>query len=361
MRTNQLSSLDIKRKNHPSTDPKKSIRSPNAQETGIVSYTNPRKGDSSYMNAQRFSPQKSQEGQTYSRKKRPIYVHSEDGKDKRIEPLQVKQGRQGKQGMRDTKSYPTLLEPEKHSSDDDEKEFGVINVSKITPSPRKKKRLSIYDEIEGLLDLNDDDGDDGDSKQIERKKLKVSTTSDGRIDLIRSFEEAKYGTKQDIAKKHKLKGIPKPITSRSELLQRARAHFEEMKLVLEGKCPPSIYYERAKRIRKNSSHETMTAKEQTRVDWELFYGGYYGFQRQSIIGKEITKVCQNELQKQRKNPTISYWSIPSFATHVLANEVIIQMIMEDLKLDYDAAEAVCTETTDYGIAIADKIEIEDDY
>lgn len=54
MRTNQLSSLDIKRKNHPSTDPKKSIRSPNAQETGIVSYTNPRKGDSSYMNAQRF-------------------------------------------------------------------------------------------------------------------------------------------------------------------------------------------------------------------------------------------------------------------------------------------------------------------
>lgn len=57
---------------------------------------------------------------------------------------------------------------------------------------------------------------------------------------------------------------------------------------------------------------------------------------------------------------MSYWSIPSFATHVLANEIIIRMIMEDLNLDFETAEKFCQESTDYGIVIADKVDIEDD-
>ena len=49
-----------------------------------------------------------------------------------------------------------------------------------------------------------------------------------------------------------------------------------------------------------------------------------------------------------------------FSTYVLANEIIIRMIMEDMNLDFDKAEKFCLETVDYGIVVADSIEVDYD-
>ena len=46
-----------------------------------------------------------------------------------------------------------------------------------------------------------------------------------------------------------------------------------------------------------------------------------------------------------------------FSTYVLANEIIIRMIMEDMNLDFDKSEKFCLETVDYGIVVADSIEL----
>ena len=43
-----------------------------------------------------------------------------------------------------------------------------------------------------------------------------------------------------------------------------------------------------------------------------------------------------------------------------ANEIIIRMIMEDMNLDFDKSEKFCLETVDYGIVVADSIEVDYD-
>ncbi|CCG24137.1 hypothetical protein CORT_0E05520 [Candida orthopsilosis Co 90-125] len=350
----ELVSLNIHNKSL-SNDPKKRIKAPGNLETSLIGYTNPQEGDNPYIK-KKFSPEKLTSGSSkaYNRKAnkhgKGYYVHTDGEKDQR------------NQGLRNVVSYPASLKEKPTNDDDDDdddKEFGVINLSQITPSPSKNKKPVITGKIEGLLEISDDE--DGDTKRTKkRRRNNASTISLEPINLLNSFEEAKYGSRRDILRRYKSKRIPAPITTRSELLKRARVHFKDLGHIIAGEKSPSEYYVKAKELQRNSAHETMTAKEQTKVDWEQFYGGYYGFQRQSIIGNEITKVCKNDLQKHRKNPTMSYWSIPSFATHVLANEVIIRMIMEDLNLDFEAAEKFCQESTDYGIVIADKVDIEDD-
>ncbi|KAG5418571.1 RTC4 [Candida metapsilosis] len=348
-----LNSLDQHRKRAP-LHKSKVIQSP-AFETGLINYPETKEGDNSFINI--YSPQKkpSKPGKTYktlpskerSKKKKP-YVHTNSEED------------QKRHGLKNVSNFPVSLSPEKlrNDDDDDDDEFRIIDVNNIKPSPLKNKRKLDLSKIDGLLELSDDEDDR--TKRAKRKSSTKSTTSAEPMNLMSAFEEAKYGSKSDILKKYKSRRIPPPIKKRSELLKRAKTHFHVIKLLLQGKEEPSVYYEMAKKCQRKSPHETMTAKEQAKVDWEQFYGGYYGFQRQSIIGKEINNVCKDDLQKSRRNPTISYWSIPSFATHVLANEVIIRMIMEDLKLDYEAAEAFCQESTDYGIVIADKVDMEDD-
>ncbi|KAI5957776.1 RTC4 [Candida theae] len=332
-------------------------------ETGFVPYRNSKPHDNPHMNSvpSIFSPEKSsdQTNKKYSRpknkgspKRRPVYVHNDKNSD------------QNGSNFRDVSAFPHSLDSTKLNpavDDDDDKEFGIINVNRASPSPakkeKKKRKQFDFGEVEGLVDIR------ADAKQFRERKMARTSEHVTEIEppnSLSTFESAKYGSRSDVLQKYKSKGIPPPIKTRSELIRRAQKHFGCIEPILKGKETPSVYYERAKEQQRSSPHETMTAKEQTKIDWESFYGGYYGFQRQSIIGKEITKACKLALNRCRMNPAISYWTIPSFAIHVLANEVIIRLIMEDLKLDYDDAERFCEKSTDYGIVIADKVEIEND-
>ena len=111
-----------------------------------------------------------------------------------------------------------------------------------------------------------------------------------------------------------------------------------------------------------SDRETMPALDKWRIKWEKYYGGYYGFQRQSIIGAYILDRYEKKLTKFCKdNKTARYWNMSQFSTYVLANEIIIRMIMEDMNLDFDKANfEFCLETVDYGIVVADSIEVDYD-
>lgn len=128
--------------------------------------------------------------------------------------------------------------------------------------------------------------------------------------------------------------------------------------ILEQKQEPSSYYYLARKQCYKSKHETMSAQEKWSIEWESYFGGYYGFQRQSIIGSYILEKYENKLLKfSNGNKTVSYWTVPQFSTYVLANEIIIRMIMEDMNMDFKEAETFCQKTTDYGTMVADAIEV----
>ncbi|KAI5967942.1 RTC4 [Candida margitis] len=345
-----FSSLETHRR--PQSSSKRETIYPPQKETGLVGYYKKQDNDRPFIN-EAFSPEK--QGIAYKQYKttkkhgKKIHIHQNDS-------LSIKD-----QDLRSPKSFPTSLEASNsNNNNNDDDVFGVIDMSKITPSPMRKRRQLNIGVIDGLLEISDDEEDETKKTKKQKQKQNVFSTELEPLNLLNAFEESKYGTRDMVLEKYKSKHIPASVQSRKTLLDRARAHFEVLGPILRGKSPPSMYYEEAKKLQKKSAHETMTAKEQMKINWESFYGGYYGFQRQSIIGKEITKVCKKELHKNKKNPTISYWSIPSFATHVLANEVIIRLIMEDMKLDFEQAENFCKDTVDYGIVIADKVEIDDD-
>ncbi|KAL6451190.1 RTC4 Restriction of telomere capping protein 4 [Candida maltosa Xu316] len=213
----------------------------------------------------------------------------------------------------------------------------INDIEKSTPSPCKpvKKRAKSEEfKVEGLIEISDDD-DEPDSGN-------------------RSVTQY-----DDVIRKYKNKNIPKPIPTRVELLKRAEKYIDVIEDIISGKIGTSCYYELAKKQCMESPHETMSNSDKFKIKWDKYFGGYYGFQRQSIIGNYIMDKLESKLIKfSNKNRTASYWNISQFSTYVLANEIIIRLIMEDMELDFDAAESFCQQTTDYGIIVADASDID---
>lgn len=244
------------------------------------------------------------------------------------------------------------------------KAFDLIDLTafeKSTPSPEKTRlpdsAKSDNFKVEGLIEVSDDDDD------VDKSKTNTTGASSfvEKLDpknLLHSLEEHNKDKYKDVLRKYKRLNIPKPIKYKSLLLERADAHMKVIKKILEQKQEPSVYYYLARKQCYKSKHETMSPQEKWTIEWESYFGGYYGFQRQSIIGNHILEKYENRLLKfSNGNKTVSYWTVPQFSTYVLANEVIIRMIMEDMNMDFKEAEAFCQKTTDYGILVADAIDV----
>ncbi|RLV95185.1 Restriction of telomere capping protein 4 [Spathaspora sp. JA1] len=341
-----------------------------------------------------FSPKRSSEGQGPSykkRKKNAVYVHqSEPSSSNQISQKNVLESSIAKSAG---SLYPTI-----DSSDDDE---GMIDIEKLlSASPPKaksegksafvdsenhnksnEKRKKVSEEPESsessessdeevILvkdvreELGEKEEDEEAEKEEEEKNIKpkvVPEDLDNSTSILKSLSGQSQSKIDSIKRKYKGKGIPNPIVSRKSLIERSEKHLTTVTKILRGKHPPSFYYELAKKQKENSIHETMGSVEKWKVNWESYYGGYYGLKRQSIIGTLIQNRLQQQLKRSVKtNRTVSYWTIPRFCTYVLANEIIIRMIMEDMNCDFDEAEEIIRTTTDYGIVVADSVEVEFD-
>ena len=299
-----------------------------------------------------FSPTKLSPRASKTYKKRPkgkILVH-----DNALETSKVK-----KLG-----EYQEIIAKPRKSLDP----FDLIDINHIeksTPSPvkmAKKRKTETGIKVEGLLEISDDDDNDNDKlKEKDKSQPKTLNEKFDSNNILHSLDQQNRSKYDDVLKKYKKKKIPKPIVSRKELLARANKYMDLIPKILGGKLNTSIYYEYAKAEQVKSDRETMPALDKWRINWEKYYGGYYGFQRQSIIGAYILDRYEKKLTKFCKdNKTARYWNMSQFSTYVLANEIIIRMIMEDMNLDFDKAEKFCLETVDYGIVVADSIEVDYD-
>lgn len=295
-----------------------------------------------------FSPTNSPVKRKPSYKRLKVIVHSDD--------LHLFESNSPKKHG----SYLEMSSPVKAS-----KAFDLIDVKaleKSTPSPEKTRKpaMSKSDEfkIEGLIEVSDDDDDDDGGKSSKTTGLSSFVEKLDPKNLLHSLEEHNKDKYKDVLQKYKRYNIPKPIKYKSKLLERADKHMKVIRKILEQKQEPSSYYYLARKQCYKSKHETMSAQEKWSIEWESYFGGYYGFQRQSIIGSYILEKYENKLLKfSNGNKTVSYWTVPQFSTYVLANEIIIRMIMEDMNMDFKEAETFCQKTTDYGTMVADAIEV----
>ncbi|KAI5964202.1 RTC4 [Candida pseudojiufengensis] len=361
-------------------------------ETGIIPYKNQTPDDNVVLNNDNTSsPIEQNKSKQYSRpaKNKKFKVHNGDGTySERVSPSKKNRLQQSSSPIKDSnpldrniRSYPLSLTGNDSIEEDsklkEREEFGTVLINELASSPKRSPEKS-KSEIAIDIDLTDDEDDifatrNGSKRgpistsKLPSKKKNTHVQHKDKsepikpINLLLDFQVKKYGTKDEILNRHKRLKIPVPITSRSTLLKRASKYYKFIPEILSGKADPSIYYERAKDQCVKSRQETMSAQEKLKVNWESFYGGYYGFQRQSVIGSDIFKKFETDLNNTSSyNKTVKYWTPSSFAMHVLANEIILRMIIEDLKCRFEKAEEICQSTVDYGIIIADHVEIVND-
>lgn len=170
-----------------------------------------------------------------------------------------------------------------------------------------------------------------------------------------NLESSKTEKVQEKYKKTKF-----PVSkSRKSLKKRIEPFLDIIPKILAGDEELSFHYTLALHQRKKSNHSTMTLEERWDIDWEQYVGGYYGLKRQLFISTLVHNKHKNLLSRST-NKTILYWTPDMFCTYVLANEIILRLVMDDMKLKKVEAERLMRDTVDYGVHVADNEEFEDD-
>ncbi|KAK6205477.1 RTC4-like domain-containing protein [Scheffersomyces amazonensis] len=266
----------------------------------------------------------------------------------------------------------------------EEEEFGRSNSS----SRRRYNNYTLEIKDEEIKDETTDDFDDGIIKipELSKELIKKDTSilpglsdieDEDEIEEIPSYDgfavKVANGnilhelTKQnqskidEIKRNYKKYKLPNTIESKKKLYKKAKRYLDIIPNILKGKESTSYYYELAKKQRDSSPHETMAVSEKWEIDWKKYFGGYYGFKRQSLLGDLISNKFDKELRAaEKRNKTVSYWTTNAFSTYILANEIIIRMTMDDMKLSFTKAEDIIKSTVEFGIIVADSIEIAND-
>lgn len=143
------------------------------------------------------------------------------------------------------------------------------------------------------------------------------------------------------------------------LKNRTLEHIDIIPRILAGEEELSFYYTLALEQRKMLNHSTMTLEERWDIKWEKYIGGFYGLQRQLFIST-LLQNKYSELLSKSLNKTVKYWTPDMFSTYVLANEIILKLVMEDMGLLKPDAEKLMKDTVDYGCKVADDIDFHDD-
>ncbi|ODQ80358.1 hypothetical protein BABINDRAFT_161308 [Babjeviella inositovora NRRL Y-12698] len=191
----------------------------------------------------------------------------------------------------------------------------------------------------------DSESSDSDSEPV----APVARTAAASLEDVFDQEVAKT------EKKYTLKKIPIPLSEKA-LLKRLAPHLSLVPQILAG-SQTSYFYSLARDIQDRSSNEEITLKEFSSLQIsKLFSCGYIGPKRQTIAFLAIQKRYSAELlAAYSKNSTLRFWSIDSFASYVLANELLCRLVIEDYKCSEDQAYAVMESTADYGKYIADRV------
>lgn len=252
-------------------------------------------------------------------------------------------------------------------SDSDE----LVDISMLQPPTKKKfsdrakslvdkqtndSKVEIRQQLD-KLDKVDNSKREGDKNNNESHKAILQDNNE----LIEGLYKDENKVKEQIKHKFKDYEIPDIICSRKELFTRVERHLDMIPKLINGQVEMSCFYNLAKEQCQLSDNETLTQRDKWNIDWIKFYGGYYGFERQQFIATIINIKFKSLLtQSSKKNPTIAFWQPLDFCKYVLANEIIIRLVMEDYKCLFDKAERIVRDTSEYGKAVVDSIELEDD-
>ncbi|KAK6462960.1 RTC4-like domain-containing protein [Scheffersomyces coipomensis] len=248
----------------------------------------------------------------------------------------------------------------KSDASDDDFDNGIINISKLQDASVKSKDIkTTKDDHKILEELSDDDDDDDSAAELSHYEGFALKVANGNI--LEELSKDNSSKIKDVKKEYAKYNFPKLTTSKRKLLKKCEKYMDIIPKILKGKESTSDFYELAKKQRQSSPHETMAVGEKWEIKWKDYYGGYYGFKRQSIIGDAISTRFEKELKSaEKKNKTLSYWTITGFCTYILANELIIRLAMEDLDVNFNKAESIIKKSVEYGIVVSDSREVKDD-
>lgn len=208
----------------------------------------------------------------------------------------------------------------------------------------KSVQLPDFDKLDKLL-----------SSETSTKSLATSFSSLPQDILKGNIEHMNL---EKVKEKYHEQAFPLP-TSKAALKKRTEKHIELIPRILAGEEELSFYYTLALDQRKKLKHSTMTLQERWDIKWEKYVAGFYGLKRQVFISSLIQNRYKDLLAKST-NKTVKYWTPDMFATYVLANEIILKLVMEDMDLAKPQAEKLLKDTVDYGCKMADEEEFEDD-
>lgn len=161
-----------------------------------------------------------------------------------------------------------------------------------------------------------------------------------------------------VALKYRHAALPLP-RSKKTLRARAEKLMPVIPRLLAGDEPLSFYYTLAVDQRRRLGHAQMTQAERWDITWNQYVGGFYGLRRQLFVGALVYARFRARLARST-NKTILYWAPDMFCTYVLANEIILRLVMEDMEVDHTEAERLLRTTGDYGCHVADHEELVDD-
>lgn len=256
-----------------------------------------------------------------------------------------------------------------YNNSDSETEIQLINLKQLSSSPAKsqephnEKEVQVLDKLIATSSNKYKDY----MENVRQNDGELASSDDGfavelmKGNILSTMENRKQTNIEAIRLKYKDKDYPNTVSSKKALLERTEAHLYIIPEILKGKLETSIFYDMAKSLSESSNYETMTHKEKWSVNWQEFFGGYYGFKRQLFIGSIIISRHKNDLlNAANKNKTVSYWTINGFSTFVLANEIIIRFIMQDFDCTMSEAENIIRESSEYGTVISDSTELIDD-
>lgn len=176
--------------------------------------------------------------------------------------------------------------------------------------------------------------------------------------LLSNFQKIQEPKIASLKEKFQKFDIPPPTSSKRTLKSRVMKHKAIIPDILNGSIA-SHYYNLANQQYKSSNNSSMTTEDNWQINWSKFIGGYYGLKRQQFIALILLSEFKLLIQNV-KNATVNYWNYNQFTTYVLANEIIIRLVMEDMGYSQSKAELFLEDTQDYGQYITDTVPLVDD-
>lgn len=180
-------------------------------------------------------------------------------------------------------------------------------------------------------------------------------------DPMAALQERSRSIKEAIASKYKNTKFDHVTRSKRALRNRVCDNINIIDELLLDFKKRSMFYDKAEMQARSSLNETLSASDRNTIDWNSYFGGYFGFKRQLFISSVIFSLRKKELlQAAKKYPVVSFWTIDGFCTYILANELILKFIMQDFQCSLDDAKNTISDSVEYGLYVTDTIDMHDD-